>query len=77
MIIRMSVVQTRTQFKVLSVQLYGTAISAHQFLSCCGRNSVMRNIEVQNTIALGPVVRKPINANPRLKVNRGLSLARY
>ena len=25
---------------------------------------------------LGPVVRKPINANPRLKVNRGFHLAR-
>ena len=25
---------------------------------------------------LGPVVRKPINANPRLKVNQGFHLAR-
>ena len=26
-------------------------------------------------ITLGPVVRRPINANPRLKVNRGFHLA--
>ena len=28
-----------------------------------------------NNWALGPVVRKPINANPRLRVNRGFHLA--
>ena len=29
----------------------------------------------ERKMGLGPVVRKPINANPRLKVNRGFHLA--
>ena len=31
--------------------------------------------ETQNLKQLGPVVRKPINANPRLKVIQGFQLA--
>ena len=37
---------------------------------------VERKTTVDGTAFLGSVVRKPINANPRLKVNPGFSLAR-
>ena len=32
---------------------------------------------VPHTEAQGPLVRKPINANPRLKVNQDFQLTRY
>ena len=52
-------------------QYFVTVLSFLSILFVCGLHFMSLQVH------LGPVVRKPINANPRLKVNRGFHLVLF
>ena len=67
---------TRFFTGTVSCDLYSIHFRSNQHLKqipATGKNELLVKVRVLSPNALGPVVRKPINVNPRLKINGSFS----